>query len=403
MDQEDVPRSTEVMHNNLAGSIKLLSEVKSQNDELRNQNNTLKEELSKQQQKYTGHCSELQQQLDTVQNKLESKNRTLERVQRKHMANLDWLNEMYKAELDKVRNELSKQLLLQQETIERQKVELNEAKKWLIQGVMESAASSFCLAKRSDVTLRHEKHLGGGAWGYVVEGVFRGQKVAVKCLHDVLTNETTLKRVQREISTLAQVRHPNLLLFVTAVVDDQGGPMIITELLDTTLRKAYQSGLLEPGLDNLISVFIDVASALSYLHQHETPIIHRDVSSSNVLLEAMRARWKAKLSDFGSANWVSQASTLGEGAVAYIAPEAFPGEEKNSPQTVKIDVYSYGILMCEVTLREFPSRENFNATKEKMKADWYRLYPTAMKCVDKDPSKRPTMAQVLDSLMEFIK
>ena len=50
--------------------------------------------------------------------------------------------------------------------------------------------------------------------------------------------------------------------------------MIITELLDTTLRNAYQSGLLEPGLDSLISVFIDVASALSYLHQHETPIIH---------------------------------------------------------------------------------------------------------------------------------
>ena len=68
----------------------------------------------------------------------------------------------------------------------------------------------------------------------------------------------------------------------------------------------------------------------------------------------MKAQWKAKLSDFGSANWASQASTLGEGAVACIAPEAFPGEEKNSPQTVKIDVYSYGILMCEVTLRKFP-------------------------------------------------
>ena len=62
--------------------------------------------------------------------------------------------------------------------------------------------------------------------------------------------------------------------------------MIITELLDTTLRKAY-----------------DVASALCYLHGLEEPIIYRDVSSANVILKAVpKGEWKAKLSDFGSAN-----------------------------------------------------------------------------------------------------
>ena len=82
-----------------------------------------------------------------------------------------------------------------------------------------------------------EKSLGGGAWGYVKEGKFRGQLVAVKCIHEAIVAQHTVRRVHREICTLSQVRHPNLVLFMAAVLDDQGGPMIITELLDTTLRK----------------------------------------------------------------------------------------------------------------------------------------------------------------------
>ena len=117
---------------------------------------------------------------------------------------------------------------------------------------------------------------------------------------------------------MVQLRHPNLVLFIAAVLDDQGGPMIITELLDTTLRKAYEDNLLHPGLDQCMDIFRDVASALCYLHDH------RDVSSANVLLKAMaNNRWKAKLSDFGSANWAKEAVTMGEGAIVY-TPRSIP-------------------------------------------------------------------------------
>ena len=56
----------------------------------------------------------------------------------------------------------------------------------------------------------------------------------------------TIKRVYCEICTMAQVHHPNLVQFIAAVLDDQGGPMIITELLDTTLRKAYEDSMQPP-------------------------------------------------------------------------------------------------------------------------------------------------------------
>ena len=113
-----------------------------------------------------------------------------------------------------------------------------------------------------------------------------------------------------------------------------------------------------------------------------------------------KVRWKAKLSDFGSANWACQAVTLGEGAIAYTAPEAYPVPpgEARKPQTTKIDVYSYGILMGEVALREFPSCDHLKEIKEKMKVCFPDLYPIMMKCIEKDPTNRLTRADILREL-----
>ena len=265
----------------------------------------------------------------------------------------------------------------------------------------QSKSSTFWIVPRRHVTVL-EKVIGGGAWGYVKEGRFRDQQVAVKCVHELILSKQTMQRVYREICTMSQVHHPNLVLFIAAVLDDQGGPMIITELLDTTLRKAYEDNLFKPGLDQCMDIFRDVASALCYLHELEEPIIHRDVSSANVLLKAMaRGEWKAKLS-VRSANWANDACTMGDGAIVYTAPEAFPVHPalgvKPPPQTTKIDVYSYGILLCEVTLREFPDLVTLHETKAKVKSKHASLHSLVLRCTETKPEKRPTMSKVLDNL-----
>ena len=123
---------------------------------------------------------------------------------------------------------------------------------------------------------------------------------------------------------MAKVRHPNLLLFMAAVLDSPSNtPIIITELMDTNLRQAYHNAQLTNN-DVKLSILRDVSAALNYLHLQSSPIIHRDVSSANVLLLALpNKKWRGKLSDFGSANLVQHASTLGPGAAMYTAPEVF--------------------------------------------------------------------------------
>ena len=80
------------------------------------------------------------------------------------------------------------------------------------------------------------------------------------------------------------------------------------------------------------------------------PIIHRDVSSANVLLNPTKDRaWIAKLSDYGSANYARSAVTQGPGNAAYAAPDAL--------QTPAMDVYSFGVLLLEMCVRKIQIAE----------------------------------------------
>ena len=251
-----------------------------------------------------------------------------------------------------------------------------------------------------EVVVREDRMLGTGAWGKVCKGYFRGQEVAVKCVHNHIMAPKTRERICREISTMAQVRHPHLVLFIAAVLDDHSGPKIITEIMDISLRSAYESRRLGK---NKLRVFRDVAAAMNYLHGQRDPIIHRDLNSANVLLEAVAGNvWKAKVSDFGSANLVRIATTPGEGSIVYTAPEAFPlPPNSNTPrpaQTTKIDVYSYGVVLCEVSLARFPDLDHFGAMVEEVKGVWPAMYRLIQSCIKTEPRQRPKMADILKQL-----
>ena len=237
--------------------------------------------------------------------------------------------------------------------------------------------------------------LGEGAWGKVTVGSFRGQRVAIKQLHTAIKSDFFITLFHREISMMAKVRHPNLLLFIAAVLDPSSAPIIVTELLDTSLRHAYESNQLTARCTK-ISILRDVAAALNYLHLQRDPIIHRDVSSTNVLLLALPDKcWRAKLSDFGSANLARYSSTPAPGAIVYSAPEAFI-EGKQSP---KIDVFSYGKLFCEVCTSTFPFPDAFPLMLQSMVREWSNIHQTILNCMEHDPAKRPTMSSIVNKLI----
>ncbi len=261
----------------------------------------------------------------------------------------------------------------------------------------------FWQVSPEEVSIREDEILGRGAWGYVAKGTFRGTTVAVKRVYPEILQQTTLDRIRREIRTMAQIRHPNLVLFVAAVLNEQTGPMIITELLDTSLRSAYQDNRVGP---NKRRIFKDISSALVYLHRQREPVIHRDVSSANILLLSLpNNKWLAKLSDFGSANLARDATTPGEGAILYTAPEAFPqapySPQPRPQQTTKIDVYSFGVLACEVVTRTFPKSELFLRLLLSVEGVWLELHPLITSCVSHSPQDRPSMDTVLHQIKQL--
>ena len=120
-------------------------------------------------------------------------------------------------------------------------------------------------------------------------------------------------------------RHPNLLQFIGAT-NDESSPLFVTELLDTSLRHVLQQRALNH--DEIVCLSLDIAKGFNYLHLCKpVPIMHRDISSANVLLWRRDKSWRAKLSDFGAANFMRQGMTVNPGAIIYSAPEAFTPQQ----------------------------------------------------------------------------
>ena len=103
--------------------------------------------------------------------------------------------------------------------------------------------------------------------------------------------------------------------------NDEGNPLFVTGLMEKSLRALLAQRQLTETERRVIS--LDVARAINYLHQKKPkPIIHRDVSSANVLLWQQGDQWRGKVSDYGTANFMQQTMTVAPGAMIYSATEA---------------------------------------------------------------------------------
>ena len=175
-----------------------------------------------------------------------------------------------------------------------------------------------------------DQELGRGAWGVVYRGRFHGCEVAVKQMHREIISDRNRRVFEREVSIASKCRHPCLLQFIGATADNQT-PLLVTELMDCSLRDRLCSITAE----DVTVICLDVARALNYLHQKPKPIIHHDVSSANVLLRRLRNQWQAKLSDYGTANFVRQSNINYAGALIYCAPESRRADP-NRPISTKV-------------------------------------------------------------------
>ena len=203
-----------------------------------------------------------------------------------------------------------------------------------------------------------DRELGHGSYATVLELEYMGLKCAGKKIHELLLRQGgasyTVRRFEEECRLLSQVRHPNIVQFL-GVHFQQGvrAPILVMEFLPTNVTSCIEQYSILPEQISY-SILYDVALGLCYLHNQTPPIIHRDLSSNNVLLTP---NMTAKISDLGVARILNltplQVSRMTQtpGTPAYMPPEVMIASPKYD---TSVDEFSYGILMVHMFSGRWP-------------------------------------------------
>ena len=216
-----------------------------------------------------------------------------------------------------------------------------------------------------DIRLFREEQLGTGSYGMVCKATVGDLTCAAKILHMTFfqlndlspgTPSRMMTQFHQECELMNSIRHPCIVQFLATYRDPETRlPVLLMELMDESLTK-----FLESSVESQIPVFYhiqvnichDVAMAVSFLHTHG--IIHRDLSSNNIL---MIARSRAKVTDFGMSRLTDvnprmTPLTQCPGTMVYMSPEAL----RTPPSyTEKLDIFSLGVLMLQIATCNFPN------------------------------------------------
>ena len=248
------------------------------------------------------------------------------------------------------------------------------------------------IVRRGEIELTGPQ-LGVGGWATVTVAKFRGAEVAVKRIHNQIVSHHKIQLFQREMNIASKLHHPNLVQFFGATME--GEMMIVMELMSTSLRSQLQKDVyFMPPL--VMSISLDVARALTYLHQIQPDaVVHRDISSANVLLEQLPlSKWRAKVTDYGSVNIVRQLNTENPGSPVYSAPEA----SNPSLQSPKMDIFSFGALILEMLTGRLPVRVDRPGLLDKVFHE--QLLDLIQKCLSERPEDRPSASAIISELTE---
>ena len=278
------------------------------------------------------------------------------------------------------------------------------------------------------------KRLGTGSYGAVYELNVQGTLCAGKQLHESLLDpqniyqgDKILSRFVEECRIMASVRHPNIVQFLGLhFFQDSSHPILVMEKLamslDDLLMDAEKKKAILP-LSLKVSILSDTAKGLAYLHNHKPQIIHRDLTSRNVLLTLAM---QAKITDLGNALIIKshaavKAMTQAPGTAVYMPPEAMQMQPKYDSA---IDMFSYGHLALYTLIQEFPGdllsatfvvdgnmharneierREKYMNLLHLMLGKGHQLTQMVVKCLSYEPSGRPCAINVLEELEKVSK
>uniref|UniRef100_A0A2N9I2W6 Receptor-like serine/threonine-protein kinase n=1 Tax=Fagus sylvatica TaxID=28930 RepID=A0A2N9I2W6_FAGSY len=279
------------------------------------------------------------------------------------------------------------------------------------------APRSFTYAELEKMTDNFKEELGRGSFGIVYKGSIRnGQKfVAVKRLEKLLADRE--REFQTEMKVIGRTHHKNLICLLGYCHDGPNRLLVYEYMSNGSLADILFTPEKKLSWDERIEIACNIARGILYLHEEcMSQIIHCDIKPQNILMDENRC---AKISDFGLAKLMKldQSKTLTgiRGTRGYVAPE---WHRRVPHVTVKVDVYSFGIVLLEIIC----CRKSVDCNlpeKEAILEEWTyncfehgelskllndeevdngqleRMVKVALWCILDDPSLRPSMKKVL--------
>lgn len=281
---------------------------------------------------------------------------------------------------------------------------------------------SFDELKNCTNNFAENNEIGSGGYGKVYKAILvGGTNVAIKRAE--YGSKQGAVEFKNEIELLSRVHHKNLVSLI-GFCYEQGEQMLVYEYVSNgTLRHNLQARGIYLDWKKRLRIALGSARGLAYLHElADPPIIHRDVKSTNILLDG---NFKPKVADFGLSKLVADTekghiSTQVKGTLGYLDPEYYMTQQLSE----KSDVYSFGVVMLEILsgrlpiskgryiVREFrmainPNDHNYYGLQGIVDpaihdaahtAGFRRFVQLAMECVDESASRRPTMNSVVKEI-----